>query len=116
MVRAVDGLEIKPGMALVDGNRLPPLSIPARAIVKGDATVPVISAASILAKVARDEALIALHELYPQYGFDKHKGYLTAAHMDALKKFGPSPVHRRTYEPIRALLATENKIVQQTLF
>jgi ribonuclease HII len=116
MARAVNGLKIKPDMALVDGNRLPPLSIPARAIIKGDATVPAISAASILAKVARDEALIELHREYPQYGFDRHKGYLTAAHMDALKKYGPSPIHRRTYEPIRALIEAEAKPLQQTLF
>jgi ribonuclease HII len=116
MARAVAGLGMKPDLALVDGNRLPPLPIPARAIVKGDATVPVISAASILAKVARDEALIQLHELYPQYGFNRHKGYLTAAHMDALKKYGPSPLHRKGYEPIRALRASEAGWVQKLLF
>ena len=107
MARAVEALKIKPDKALVDGNRLPPLSIPAEAIIKGDAKIPAISAASILAKVARDEALIEYHRQYPQYGFDKHKGYLTAAHMAALKQFGPSPIHRRDYEPIRALLHPE---------
>ena len=104
MARAVEGLKIKPGIALIDGNRLPPLSIPAQAIVKGDAKIPSISAASILAKVARDEALIQYDQQYPQYGFAAHKGYLTAAHLAALKKFGPCPLHRKGYEPIRTLL------------
>lgn len=104
MKRAVEGLKIRPGLVLVDGNQLPDLSIPARAIVKGDATVPAISAASILAKVARDTAMLAYHERYPQYGFADHKGYLTEAHMAALQKHGPCPAHRRTYAPIKALL------------
>jgi ribonuclease HII len=104
MARAISGLKVKPDIALIDGNRLPPLDIPARAIIKGDATIPAISAASILAKVARDEALVQYHQQYPQYGFAQHKGYLTRAHMAALRKFGPCPLHRKSYAPIRKLL------------
>ena len=104
MQRAVAGLELKPDIVLVDGNRLPPLALPARAIVKGDAKVRVISAASILAKVARDAAMLQYDEQYPQYGFAEHKGYLTAAHLAALQRFGPCPIHRRHYAPVRALL------------
>ena len=105
MKRAIDGLRIRPDIVLIDGNKLPKgLTVPARAIVKGDATVAVISAASILAKVARDEAMLKYHEQYPQYGIDGHKGYLTAPHLAALKQHGPSPVHRKSYAPIRALL------------
>jgi len=105
MLRSIEGLKIKPDLVLIDGNKLPKaLTIPARAIVKGDATVPAISAASILAKVARDEAMLKYHDRYPQYGFDAHKGYLTRPHLAALKKFGPCPAHRKGYEPIRALI------------
>ena len=78
--------------------------MPARAIVKGDATVPAISAASILAKVARDELLVELHSAYPEYGFDRHKGYGTALHMAALRRYGPTPAHRRSFAPVRAAL------------
>jgi len=104
MGRGVAGLSMVPELALVDGNKLPQLPIPARAIVDGDATVPAISAASILAKVARDAAMLRYHEQFPQYGFDQHKGYLTAAHQAALKQHGPCPLHRKTYAPIRLLL------------
>jgi len=105
MIRSIEGLKIPPDLVLIDGNKLPKgLTIPARAIVKGDATVKSISAASILAKVARDEAMLKYHDLYPQYGFDGHKGYLTPPHFAALKKFGPCPVHRKGYAPIRALI------------
>ncbi|MDX2003978.1 MAG: ribonuclease HII [Meiothermus sp.] len=104
MQRAVQGLAVTPELALVDGNRLPKLGIPARAVVRGDVLEPAISAASILAKVARDAAMVELHARHPQYGFDRHKGYLTAAHLEALKTYGVSPVHRRGYAPIRALL------------
>lgn len=104
MQRAVAGLKLKPGIVLIDGNRLPDLPYPARTIVKGDAKVRCISAASILAKVARDEAMLRYHELFPQYGIDQHKGYLTPLHQAMLKQYGPSPIHRKSYEPIRALL------------
>lgn len=110
MIRAVDGLRVKPDIVLVDGNKLPKgLKVPARAIVKGDASVPAISAASILAKVARDEAMLKYHEMFPLYGFDVHMGYLTPLHLSALQKYGPCPVHRKGYAPIRALL--QSKVV-----
>ncbi len=104
MQRAVTALDIAPGQALVDGNRCPPLACPCRAIVKGDATVPAISAASILAKVARDAELRQLHERYPDYGFARHKGYPTAVHLEALRRLGPCPEHRRSYAPVAAVL------------
>ena len=106
MQRAVAALSIVPEQALVDGNRCPRLACPCRAIVKGDATVPAISAASILAKVARDAEMGELHERYPQYGFSQHKGYPTAAHRDALRCFGPCPEHRRSFAPVAAVLPT----------
>ena len=104
MQRAVAGLKLKPGIVLIDGNRMPKLPFPARTIVKGDAKVRVISAASILAKVARDEAMLKYHEQFPKYGFDTNKGYLTEFHLSTLREFGPCPIHRRNYEPIRILL------------
>lgn len=104
MKRAVEGLDIRPSKVFVDGNRLPNLDIPAEAIVKGDDLIPAISAASIIAKVERDKVIKELHQKYPQYGFDKHKGYLTKAHMAALQEYGPCPIHRKTYGPIRELL------------
>ena len=107
MKRAVEGLHIKPGRALVDGNHAPVLDIPVTAIVKGDAKVSAISAASILAKVARDRAMVDYHRLYPEYGFDVHKGYLTREHIEALRKYGPCPIHRKTFAPIRGLLALD---------
>ena len=100
MRRAVQGLRLKPGLVLVDGNRLPVLDIPAEAIVKGDALVPAISAASILAKVHRDRWCAEVHAQYPQYGFDAHKGYGTAAHLQALRAHGASPLHRRSFAPV----------------
>lgn len=106
MRRAVAALSIAPDQALVDGNRCPKLACPCEAIVKGDATVPVIGAASILAKVARDAELRQLHDRYPQYDFARHKGYPTAAHLDALRRHGPCPEHRRSFAPVAALLQT----------
>ena len=106
MRRAVAALSIAPDQALVDGNRCPKLACPCEAIVKGDATVPVIGAASILAKVARDAELRELHDRYPQYDFARHKGYPTAAHLDALRRHGPCPEHRRSFAPVAALLQT----------
>ncbi len=103
MKRAVEGLEIRPQKVLVDGNHAPILDIPIEAIVKGDDRVPAISAASILAKVARDHAMLEYHRLYPEYGFDVHKGYFTREHMEALHKHGPCLIHRRTYAPVRQM-------------
>ena len=105
MRRAVEALSIQPTLVLVDGNRLPKWPYEARAIVKGDLTEPSIGAASILAKVQRDAEMLALHEHYPAYGFDQHKGYPTKAHLAALESIGVSPVHRRSFGPVRRLLA-----------
>lgn len=107
MRRAVEALATVPTIALIDGNRCPPLSIKAHAIVEGDDKVHAISAASILAKTARDAALVALHEVYPQYGFDQHKGYSTPLHLERLREHGPCPVHRRSFAPVRALMEPE---------
>lgn len=104
MRRAVMALKVCPSEVLVDGNRCPPLEVPARAIVKGDATVAVISAASILAKTARDAEMLRLHALHPQYGLDRHKGYPTAAHLAALREHGVIRIYRRSFAPVRALL------------
>ena len=104
MQRAVAALSVAPDKVLVDGNRCPKLVCPCAAIVKGDASVPAISAASILAKVARDAELRDLHDRYPQYDFARHKGYPTAAHLAALRRHGPCPEHRRSFAPVAALL------------
>jgi len=104
MRRAVEGLPTQPTLALIDGNRCPVMAVRSEAIVKGDDKVPAISAASILAKTARDASLQELHRQYPQYAFDQHKGYPTALHLERLRAHGVSPVHRRSYAPVRALL------------
>ncbi len=108
MSRAVTGLTLPCDHALIDGNRLPELTIPADAIIKGDALVAAISAASVLAKVQRDREMIQMDEKYPGYGFAKHKGYGTKAHLEALQALGPCPIHRRTYAPVKALLKEES--------
>ena len=97
MKRAVEGLGIKPDMALVDGNRMPELDCPAENVIKGDAKSASISAASVLAKVARDRYMREIAEKYPQYCFEQHKGYGTKLHCDMLKKYGASDVHRKTF-------------------
>jgi ribonuclease HII len=104
MRRAVEGLRLKPAKVLVDGNRLPVLDVLAEAIVKGDSKVQAISAASILAKVHRDRWCQELHAQYPQYGFDAHKGYGTAAHLQALKEHGATPWHRKSFSPVAEVL------------
>ena len=104
MRRAVEGLRLRPHKVLVDGNRIPTLKIAAEAIVKGDAKVKAISAASILAKVHRDRLCLQLHALHPQYGFDGHKGYPTPAHLSALREHGACPEHRRSFAPVRNVL------------
>jgi ribonuclease HII len=104
MKRAVEGLRLKPVKVLVDGNRLPVLSMLAEAIVKGDALVPSISAASILAKVHRDRWCEQFHLEYPQYGFAGHKGYGTAEHLAALREHGACPQHRRSFSPVAEVL------------
>lgn len=104
MRRAVEGLRLKPQKVLVDGNRLPVLEMLAEAIVKGDTTVPAISAASILAKVHRDRWCAEFDLQYPQYGFAKHKGYGTADHLAALRLHGACPQHRKTFRPVTEVL------------
>ena len=103
MRRAVEQLVIEPHEVLVDGLHCPQVRFPVRAIIDGDALVAEISAASILAKVARDALMVALHELYPDYGFARHKGYGTRQHLEALRRFGVSPIHRRSFAPVRSL-------------
>ena len=104
MHKAVDALAIKPEYVAVDGNKLPQWSYASEAVVKGDNRIAEIAAASILAKVTRDRELLALDEIYPGYGLAKHKGYPTKQHMQALEMFGVTPIHRRSYAPVKALL------------
>lgn len=104
MRRAVEGLSPIPTLALIDGNRCPVMPIRSEAIIKGDDKIAAISAASILAKTARDASLLQLHEQFPLYAFDQHKGYPTALHLERLQLHGVSPVHRKSYAPVRALL------------
>ena len=105
MHRAVEALDPQPDYVLVDGNRLPRWQYAAEPVIKGDDRVPAIAAASILAKVQRDSELVALEEEYPGYGFAAHKGYPTAAHLQALHNLGVTPVHRRSFSPVKNLLA-----------
>ncbi|UVO19664.1 ribonuclease HII [Stutzerimonas stutzeri] len=104
MQRAVEGLSVVPRLALIDGNRCPVLAVPSAAVVQGDASVPAIAAASILAKVSRDREMQALDLVYPGYGLAGHKGYPTPAHLQALESLGPTPIHRRSFAPVRVLL------------
>jgi len=104
MCRSVDALDIKPGLVLVDGNHCPKMSLPVESIIKGDTKVAAISAASIIAKVARDREMTDLDHKYPGYGFAVHKGYPTRAHIKALKQLGVCPIHRRSFAPVRNLL------------
>ncbi|WP_404399540.1 ribonuclease HII [Idiomarina seosinensis] len=105
MTRAVDALPVSPVKVLVDGNRVPQLRVPAEAIVGGDASEPCIAAASILAKVERDRQMLEWHQQYPQYEFDRHKAYGTAKHLELLRLHGPCPIHRKSFRPVRDLLA-----------
>ena len=107
MRRAVEQLRVAPAEVLVDGNQCPVLGYPVKAIVKGDSKIPAISAASILAKTARDAEMLRLHQLYPHYGLDRHKGYPTTAHLAALERHGVIAIHRRSYAPIRRLLEAQ---------
>lgn len=104
MCRAVEGLSVRPALALIDGDRCPPLACEARAIVDGDASVQAISAASILAKTARDAEMLRLDACYPAYGFGRHKGYATEAHLTALRLHGAVEIHRRSFAPVRDVL------------
>jgi ribonuclease HII len=109
MQRAVDGLDPAPEYVLVDGNRLPRWSWPSQPVVKGDDRVPAIAAASILAKVQRDGEMIAADRLYPGYGLARHKGYPTRAHLEALGRLGVTPIHRRSFAPVRELLPDDDE-------
>jgi ribonuclease HII len=104
MRRAVETLSVLPHEVLFDGSQCPGIAVPARAIVDGDAKIRVISAASILAKTARDAEMCRLHECFPQYGFDEHKGYPTRAHLRALRRHGVCEVYRRSFRPVKVLL------------
>lgn len=112
MRRAVEALKVQPDHVLVDGNRIPPgLSCEATAVVKGDRRSPVIAAASILAKVARDREMVELHERIPVYGLDRHKGYPTKVHLEAIARHGVSVHHRRSFGPVKRTLALKDKEV-----
>jgi ribonuclease HII len=110
MRRAVEHLTVTPHRALVDGLFCPEIAMPARAIVGGDATVAAISAASIMAKVARDEAMLSVHRLHPGYGFDRHKGYATPEHLEALRRLGACEAHRRSFAPVREALVMQFRL------
>jgi ribonuclease HII len=107
MRRAVEALSVPPQEAWIDGTHCPELACRSRAIVDGDASHKVISAASILAKTARDAEMARLHESYPQYGFDRHKGYSTPEHLESLARHGPCDIHRRSFEPVRAFFVRD---------
>ena len=101
MQRAVENLDPQPLRAMIDGNRAPRLSCEVKTIIGGDRLVASISAASVLAKVYRDRLMLSMHDLYPEYGFDRHKGYPTAHHLDRLRVLGPCPIHRKSFAPVR---------------
>ena len=104
MKRAVENLEPAPHHAMIDGNRAPQLSCEVTTVVGGDALIASISAASILAKVYRDRLMVSMHSLYPDYGFDRHKGYPTAYHLERLRNLGPCPIHRKSFAPVRKVI------------
>jgi ribonuclease HII len=110
MRRAVERLTVTPHRALVDGLYCPEIAMPARAVVGGDATVAAISAASIMAKVARDEEMLSVHRLHPGYGFDRHKGYATPEHLEALRRLGACEAHRKSFAPVREALVMQFRL------
>ncbi|WP_313086700.1 ribonuclease HII [Pseudomonas sp.] len=114
MQRAVEGLSVTPRLALIDGNRCPQLAVPSAAVVQGDAQVPAIAAASILAKVSRDREMCALELCYPGYGLASHKGYPTPHHLEALQRLGPTAIHRRSFAPVRLSLERAALASEQT--
>lgn len=109
MKRAIEQLQIKADLVLVDGNKCPNIQLPCEAIIKGDSKVQAISAASILAKTARDADLYILDAQYPQYGFSQHKGYPTAKHLEMLAMHGISPVHRLSYAPVKKIISKNDR-------
>ena len=112
MQRAVEGLAVMPKLALIDGNRCPKLAVPSAPVIGGDAQVPAIAAASILAKVSRDREMQALDLIYPGYGIAAHQGYPTPVHLEALQRLGPTPIHRRSFAPVRQLLESVETVAQ----
>lgn len=112
MQRAVEGLHIAPKMAMIDGNRCPKLTMPSEAVVKGDSKVPAIAAASILAKVSRDREMAAFELIYPGYGIGGHKGYPTPVHLEALARLGPTPIHRRSFAPVRLAYEARESLIE----
>lgn len=110
MQRAVEGLHIQPKLAMIDGNRCPKLPMATEAVVKGDSKVPAIAAASILAKVSRDREMAAFELTYPGYGIGGHKGYPTPVHLEALSRLGPTPIHRRSFAPVRLAYETHGRL------
>ena len=108
MKRAIVGLSVEPNLILVDGNRIPKMNYRINAVVKGDDKVPAISAASILAKTTRDSAMIELDARYPEYGFAKHKGYGVKQHIEAIRRYGILPVHRKSFSPVKEMLAGDD--------
>ena len=111
MALAIEDLEVEPDYLLIDGNHLPPTRIAAKAVIKGDGRSLSIGAASIIAKHHRDLLMKAYHEQYPQYGFDRHKGYGTKGHIEALQAHGPCPIHRVSFEPVRSLTSREKSAI-----
>ena len=112
MQRAVEGLHITPKMAMIDGNRCPRLTMPSEAVVKGDSKVPAIAAASILAKVSRDREMAAFELICPGYGIGGHKGYPTPVHLEALARLGPTPIHRRSFAPVRQAYEARESLIE----
>jgi ribonuclease HII len=112
MQRAVEGLHIVPKLAMIDGNRCPKLSMPAQAVIQGDGKVPAIAAASILAKVSRDREMAAFELIYPGYGIGGHKGYPTPVHLEALARLGPTPIHRRSFAPVRQAYEARESLIE----
>jgi len=104
MARAAEGLEVKPDFCLIDGLPVPQFPLPSEGIVKGDGKSLSIAAASVIAKVSRDRLMLAYAEKYPEYGFERHKGYGTKLHLEALRKYGPCPIHRKTFAPVAELI------------
>lgn len=113
MQRAVEGLHIQPKLAMIDGNRCPKLSMRAEAVIQGDGKVPAIAAASILAKVSRDREMAAFELIYPGYGIGSHKGYATSVHLEALVRLGPTPIHRRSFAPVREAYEALESLIER---
>ena len=112
MQRAIAGLHVQPKLAMIDGNRCPKLPMRAEAVVQGDGKVPAIAAASILAKVSRDREMAAFELIYPGYGIGGHKGYPTPVHLEALARLGPTPIHRRSFAPVRLAYEARESLIE----